>query len=298
MLEADAARPDGPDATTSHRIAGLEERIAAEIQELARRAHGRCAGGPDDVRYLFIAGCPRSGTTALTTLLNHDERILLGQERFRKIRKVLEPFHFSEDVFFNPTERETSWAMPYRRETVRPGTFADYQALRSRWRSGSVRILGDKAPYYFRQLERLGRVFPEARFVVLVRDLHEVARSYRDRAANPADAWPVENDHRLAVRDWGESLHHAHAFAAQDADRLLLVSYARFFFGAADELDRLYRFLGLEPTTQVRERHAAMVRDGQRRRASVEPLLAAVLDEVDAGRDPELEAWAARAMIS
>jgi len=280
----------------TQRIAGLEERIAAEVQELTRRARGRISPGPAGVRYLFVCGCPRSGTTALTTLLNEDERVLLGQERFRLIRKLLEPFHFTEEVFFNPTERETSWAMPWRGERVRPGSFAEYHALRERWRGGTVEVIGDKAPFYSDQLERLGSAFPGARFVLLVRDLHEVAASYRRRAADPVDHWPAENGHALATEHWNAALGHARAFP--EADRLLLVSHARFFGGTPGELDRLYAFLGLEPEVAMRERHAAMVEDAEVRRTRVRPLPPPVAAAVDAARDRDLDAWAARATVS
>ena len=57
--------------------------------------------------YLFVMGCPRSGTSFLGNLLNVDTRIVLGQERFQLIPALIEPFHFTEEVFFNPTSLET-----------------------------------------------------------------------------------------------------------------------------------------------------------------------------------------------
>ncbi len=286
-------------ADATRQIAGLEERIAAEVRELSRRARGRCSAGPPGVAYLFIGGCPRSGTTAITTLLNGDDRILLGQERFRRIRKVLEPFHFTEEIFFNPTARETSWATLSRRERVHPGTFAEYHAIRDRWRRGTVQVLGDKVPYYSEQLERLGSVFDEAKFVILVRDLHEVAGSYRRRAADPDDRWPAENDHRLAISDWNDALRHARAFAQGNEGRLLVVSHARFFFGErAASSTGCTRSSAWTCRTTVRDDHASMVRDAQPRRARAQPLPPPVAAAVDAGRDGELDAWASRAAIS
>jgi hypothetical protein len=298
MRDPAAAGAPEPGAVAAERIAGLEERIAAENRELHRRAGGTCSPGPQGLPYLFIAGCPRSGTTALTTFLNGDDRLLLGQERFRRIRKSVEPFHFTEEVFFNPTSHETSWAMPWRAETVWPGTFVEYQELRARWRSGSVRIIGDKAPYYVRHLERLDQEFPRARFAILVRNLDEVARSYDRRAANPSDHWPAENDHRLAAHDWNDSLAHARAFAEQESARLLVIAHERFFFGEPGELERLYAFLELDLSAAARERYAAIVADAQRRRGTWEPLAAPVLSAMDAARDRELEAWAKQAALS
>ena len=278
-------------------ISGLEERIAAQSEELTRRAQGQVSTGPAGVRYLFVAGCPRSGTTALATLLNHDPRFLLGQERYRRVRRTLEPYHFSEEIFFNPTTRETSWAMPWRGERVWPGTFAEYQELRERWRGGGVEVVGDKAPYYTREFDRLSGVFPGARFVVLVRALEEVARSYQRRAEDPVDHWPAENGPLLAVKDWNAALEAARAFSAQAPDGLLLISYDRFFFGAPGELDRLYGFVGLDVSPAVppgpRGRRDRGPPAARRRPADPAPLPTAVIDQ----RRDDLEAWAQAAAI-
>ena len=233
VLEADAGRPDGPDAATSHRIAGLEERIAAEIQKVRMGADGRCAGGPDEVRYLFIAGCPLFGNDcahhapqprrtdpARPGALSEDSE---GPRAISFQRGRLLQSDRARDVVGDALPARDRASGQVRGLPGAPVALAQWERAHPR----------RKAPYYFRQLERLGRVFPQARFVVLVRDLHEVARSYRDRAANPADALLVGNDHRLAVRDWGESLQHARAVGPRrrpaPACRL-----CRFFFGAAD----------------------------------------------------------------
>ena len=43
------------------------------------------------MEYLFIAGCARSGTTAMARLLNQDPRILIGIERYKYIPKATRP---------------------------------------------------------------------------------------------------------------------------------------------------------------------------------------------------------------
>jgi Sulfotransferase family len=272
------------------RITGLEERIAAETAELHRRRRGRCSSGPSGHR-LFIGGCPRSGTTALATFLNGDERFILGQERFRRMIKLLEPWHFTEPVFFNPTLRETSWAMPSRNEVVFPGGPADYRILRERWQSGGVEVLGDKAPYYHRALSELAAAFPGSRFVIVVRGLNDVAASYVRRATNPGDHWPAENDHRLAVDDWNEALQNTRAFAeSPETARLAVIDYDRFYTGASGELERLYDFLGLEVVPNVVARYGVVVEEGRRRRRDP-GLDASVVEHLESRRDRELEDW-------
>ena len=274
------SRGAGTPSQDALRISGLEERIAAEMKELSRRAGADQPQPADPARFLFVCGCPRSGTTALTTFLNGDGRLLLGQERYRRVMALLEPFHFTEELFFNPSLKETSWAMPWRGETVFPGNPADYRTLRERWRAGQVQVLGDKAPRYHRHLDRIAESFPGARFVMLLRDLQEVARSYTERARNPADHWPAENDHRLAVQHWNEALADARSFLdGPEPERLLVVPYTEFFSGAPDQLDRLYAFLELDVPAEQRERYAE-VNEEHRRRSSRQD--APLPDEVQA----------------
>lgn len=292
MHAAPTGDPDAEAAEALERVPGLEERIAAETRELSRRARGRVSSGPDGVRYLFVGGCPRSGTTALTTFLNRDPRILLGQERFRKIRKAVEPFHFTEEVLFNPSLRETSWEMPWRGELVFPGRLRDYAALRERWRGGGVEVLGDKAPYYYRELDGLAVRFPGAVFAIVVRDLHEVADSYLRRARNPVDHWPTANDHTLALADYNEALAGVRDFVGRAGwSRLLVVRHERFFGGVPGELERLYALIGLPPPQDAARRHAELARDGLVRRGRRTALAAEVVAELEAGRDRDAERW-------
>src|ERR1700691_148622 len=112
---------------------------------LPSRQHHVDAGGRSSVeRYLFVAGCPRSGTSALAFLLNEHAGIALGFERFKRIRGLLEPFHFTPSQFFSPVLAETD----IQGELL-------YRRLYERWQSGSVTVIGDKVPLYWRVLPEL-----------------------------------------------------------------------------------------------------------------------------------------------
>src|SRR5580700_1657278 len=92
-------------------------------------------------RHLFVAGCPRSGTSALVFLLNEHPQIALGFERFKRTRALLDPFHFTPAQFFSPVLAETD----IQGELL-------YRRLRERWSNGSVKVVGDKVPLYWRVL--------------------------------------------------------------------------------------------------------------------------------------------------
>ena len=234
-------------------------------------------------RHLFIAGCPRSGTSALVFLLNEHPQLAIGFERFKRVRALLDPFHFTPDQFFAPVAAETDIA----------GELL-YQRLRERWEHGTVRVVGDKVPLYTRVLPTLLGRFPQGRVVVLVRELADVAESFRARAADPDDWWPAANDQQLAVQYWNEALAAARQVEREldpgAGERLFLLSYERLLAGDPRCLEALLQFIGVYDSARVRAEHAALAARWQRRgRTEHRPdVLAAVAE----GQDRQLLEWA------
>ncbi|MFI5008675.1 MAG: sulfotransferase [Solirubrobacterales bacterium] len=233
-------------------------------------------------RQLFVAGCPRSGTSALAFLLNEHPQVALGFERFKRVRAQLDLFHFTSSQFFSPVLAETD----IRGELL-------YERLRRRWESGTVRVVGDKVPLYTRVLPQLLGRFPQARMAVLVRDPLAVARSFARRAADPGDWWPAENDHRLAVKMWNEALASVHAVDAvragegeEEEGRVALLAYEALFSGEERWLEFLLAFAGVPLSTRLGAEYRRLAdtwsaRAGER-----------VADpELEGAADPELEAY-------
>lgn len=133
---------------------------------------------------LFILGLPRSGTTLLNTLLNQHSRIALMKEcnlcafparafhrnSYGKMLQRLEAY--SKAVSFHELESYTaSEEMLSRTEACRK-TYSIYAQAND---SG---IGGEKSPSYHWIALNLSRAFPEARFIVILRPLEEIFRSY------------------------------------------------------------------------------------------------------------------------
>jgi hypothetical protein len=133
-------------------------------------------------RYLFVMGCPRSGTTALRTLLNGHQAIALGEERYGtrcNRAEFLDPSLFEGDRFFRLSEGDTFY-------TDLEGAIPEFGALKSRY--GGAKYRGDKILFLYRYLPQLLDTFQErARAVVIFRNIFDVADSYNRRADNPAD---------------------------------------------------------------------------------------------------------------
>ncbi len=243
-----------------------------------RRESGLNLSAPET--YLFIAGCPRSGTSAVAFLLNEHPQVALGFERFKRARALLEPFHFTPSQFFSPVLAETDI----------PGELL-YRRLRERWRSGGVKVVGDKVPLYWRVLPELLERFPRGRVVLLVRDPLDVAASFDRRARDPGDWWPAENDRTLAATMWNEALARAReAELAGHGERILLLPYEALLAGEERWLSALLSFLGLPSSARVRMEHQRLAARWSERRS--EPHEPELVSYVEAHRDRELEEWA------
>ena len=187
---------------------------------------------------LFIAGCARSGTTAMARLLNRgDQRVLIGIERYKYVPRDIRSAYFYKEKFLNATASETNIL----REDL-------FQQFRDKWDAGHLQYLGDKVPAYYRLMPHLAQTFPYCKIIFMFRDLLPVASSFNVRATiETSPTWPRENDYRKAVKEWNASLKCLKQFVdAGHEKQVFIVPYERLFSGETTYLTALYDFLGLE----------------------------------------------------
>ncbi len=208
------------------------------------------------MNYLFLTGAPRSGTSALTELISSHEQISIGMERYKFLYKSgqLSKNHFDKDNFFSFKESETNI-------NNESGKYVDYyRDLEQKF--DAAEIVGDKYPQLYKYWNPLFEEFGEnAKFVVILRDIHSVASSFNVRAMNPKDKWPVENDYKAAVKIWNEALHHLEV-ALEGGRNIYVVGYSELFDGEAcnvqAQLTELCEFIGVEVTDRIKSQHDEM----------------------------------------
>lgn len=145
----------------------------------------------------FIVGCQRSGTTLLRLILNSHSQIAIPEEgtfwmpllrRFRNrsnehiSRKELENIlkYISKNSQFKlwcmnpiPVINEIlSWKQCTLRDLME-AFYKHYAILQNK------NIWGDKTPSFFRMIPVLNKIFPEAKFIHVVRDGRDVFLSWR-----------------------------------------------------------------------------------------------------------------------
>lgn len=220
-----------------------------------------------DLDHLFVIGLGRSGTTALADVLSAHPRVAMGMERYKKLWTAARIDEFTPQLFTpegfldfsdgltNITPEQPRWQKYYQR------------AARNLQRG---RYLADKETEVS-VLPTVFRNFPRARFLIIVRDVHPLAWSWEQRAANPDDrGWPASRDALASVGFWNEAMRTVLGLRRAAPERVLLVEYDAFF-SSAEPLNRALEHLGLdlaEPAAvkfaDVNQRYLSQIREKER----------------------------------
>jgi hypothetical protein len=203
-------------------------------------------------KYLFVSGCPRSGTTVLAHILNWSNDVFVGQERYGELLNK-RPVSFTPGLF--EAER-------LRRFEAGECGYASYEANGeyNAWYANNklgvdfaaMKHVGDKIPELYKRFEVFSSPAWAGRDVTLlhiVRNVFDVAGSYQTRKLDTADGW--QKDYLLAIADWSASVRRAHEQMSnpQPNVRLGIVDYDSLFAGGADELveasRKIFGFAGI-----------------------------------------------------
>lgn len=205
--------------------------------------------------YLFIAGVPRSGTTALAQLLAAHPSAVIGIERYKRLVDLhriheLVPERFERDRFLTFRDDETNLS-PERASSFRE----HYAEVAERFDEATV--FGDKVPRYYYVYHHLLGVFPNSKVLCILRNPYEVASLWNRRARNPDDPWAPEEDARRSIVRWNEALRIYRQALAEYPQDVLLVEHARLFGGDATYFEWLSREVGLPAGEAELAHHAA-----------------------------------------
>jgi hypothetical protein len=185
---------------------------------------------------IFVVGSARSGTTMLRLMLDSHHRISSGEETH--FLQQLEPVVGKQwrllDRYGFPRE--------YWLDRLRH-LYGDFQAEYAT-RRGKVRW-ADKDPANTLILPFVEELFPDAKYLHLLRDGHDVVASHRDR-------WGYRSAARSARGAWRKYVEAARSFGATVGPaRYLELRYEALVADPEAELRRMLLFLGEEWDPQV-----------------------------------------------
>lgn len=209
-------------------------------------------GGPP----LLILGVRRSGTTLLRVMLDRHSQLAVPDESYfvpqladRHLRRV-DPDEFVDDLRRLNTLAEWEVPLDKVRERLAPdmpiGTaiatvYAVYAAERgkARW--------GDKTPMYMQNLRLLERLFPDARFVHLIRDGRDAALSFLEMPRGlMTETWMHPRTSADFASQWRTETAAARRLGERVGPRYLEVRYEQLVDDVEAVLRRICEFAGLE----------------------------------------------------
>src|SRR5918999_2907974 len=202
----------------------------------------------------FIVGNDRSGTTMLRLILDRGPDAAIPPESmfltdFAAAFDAGSPAgadearRLMEQVWTHPKVR--LWELPgpppevprglAGQEAYRFIVAAPFEAYAARH---GKRRWGDKTPHYVYHVDLLLRVWPRARFVVLVRDGRDVDLSLRRMPFGPNNAW-------AAAQWWARGIRAGERAQREHADAVITVRYEDLVRDPEREVPRICEFLGL-----------------------------------------------------
>lgn len=195
---------------------------------------------------LFIAGCPRSGTTALTRLVNLHPEVVVGMERYKGLYSKREGFSadlFRRDRFFDYRDNDSSFLPSTNAKAATFYANADEKFDRAKF-------VGDKYPQFFRHYDVLFKNFPDAHVIFVFRNPYFVAQSWQ-RKAEDSTSWPSQNDSKRAASYWNDALAYTLAYRSMKTRSFTFVEYEDFFAAQTVGLFALLSRIGATMTPDL-----------------------------------------------
>ena len=206
---------------------------------------------------MIVLGVRRSGTTLLRVMLDRNPELAVPDESYfvpqlaRRHRTPVDPAAFLDDLRRLPTLVDWGLSPASVQARLRPGmttddaiaaVFAAYAAERgkARW--------GDKTPLYMQHLDLLERLFPDARFVHLIRDGRDAALSFLSVPAGlMTEGWGHPRDAAGFACQWATEVASARELGARvGGQRYRELRYEALVADPEGELRTVCAFAGLE----------------------------------------------------
>lgn len=218
----------------------------------------------------FIVGVPRSGTTWLQQCLdNHPEICCLGESHFTDIlfRNLQKCFQS-----YNRSVRQQGGTVAHLRQfgghvnTLRYDTndahfllFLSMYLIFDKWVDNpEIRIIGEKTPDNIRAITLLSSIFPDSRFVHIVRDGRDAAvsgwffnKSGMDR--NKSVAQSFDNYITGFIRQWKTEISLARTVGASLGNKYHEISFESMVNEPLEPLRGVLEFLGARSETTLVE---------------------------------------------
>ncbi|NOR87728.1 MAG: hypothetical protein GQ527_08980 [Bacteroidales bacterium] len=193
-------------------------------------------------KYLFVGGCPRSGTTRISFIIGAHPEIILGIERYNNIlhkkQFSLTQEHFSNSRFMK-VERNDTFYQDFL-------NFKRHLHIPSKW--DHAKYIGVKYPIIDEIIDELNHSIGQITVLYIYRDVFDVAESW-NRRAEIGNNWPKTKRYKDAVIKWNESLSSIKDFILK-GENIICINFNDLLF-SEKPIDEIFNKLGLEISDEV-----------------------------------------------
>ena len=216
---------------------------------------------PDE--YLFVSGSPRSGTTLLRLVLSAHPSIAISPEN-HSLERIM--CHFSHRRVLQGSELKSlkrfiledakleGWKMDlshYREKVLEYTTITARQAaedLICYYRDQTTPdayIVGNKKGFFLEYPETVHHMFPEAKFIFIVRDPRDTVLSMKIHLPD-YDLWSAS----LA---WRRRVAHSHIFQERHPDKCMEIKYEDLVSASEESCRKICSFLKVSYSNEMLE---------------------------------------------
>jgi hypothetical protein len=219
----------------------------------------------------FILANPRSGSTMLRLILNAHSKISVPPEcgfstwlgeKYSNINIYNADLYkkYADDVF--KTKKFESWGISSDNilNTLNKENPTSYQkmvecvylayAIRNKKKS---ELFGDKNNYYINEIDKLSGLFPDSKYIALIRDGRDVAASYKKLSQKKITSKyspKLPNDICEIAEEWVSNIKKLN-FLRKDKDKIIFIKYEDILRNPERGLSDLFDFLGVEYEPRV-----------------------------------------------
>tara|TARA_B110000027_G_C16119265_1_gene301871 strand:- start:3136 stop:4002 length:867 start_codon:yes stop_codon:yes gene_type:complete len=222
----------------------------------------------------FILGNKRSGTSMFRLMVNTHSQITVPPEsgfalwfakKYANIHEYKENVYneYVEDLF--SAKKFETWKlnkeelleifMAKKPTTYNKLTKLVYEAYSNKQNKKS-KIFGDKNNYYIDHVEDLAKIFPETRFVFLIRDGRDVAVSYKEineTSINSLYKPRLEQNMTKIAKEWTKNGKTLKKFVTGDRVPAMFIRYEDLLTNPENTMEKVFNFLGLDYEPSILE---------------------------------------------
>jgi hypothetical protein len=221
-----------------------------------------------DAAPVVILGVSRSGTTLLKEMLDRHPDLAIPSESYficqlwDRHRAEVEADGFAADLA--RLERIAAWGVDPAEVRARLPARAPFsEAVRAIYacyaEARGCRRFGDKTPLYMQRLACVGRAFPDARYVHIVRDGRDACLSFLAMRRRPRFNFSRPRGVAGFAAQWHMEITDARAFGASHAgERYLELRYEDLVGDPRAQLRRVCAFLALDFDEAMLDYHRAV----------------------------------------